>query len=1011
MFPGMNRRTAPYRSTAEDWGGGPDKVSGDIQDTKTAEPAALPAARGLELKQNSAFSSWIQYAYFLRFPILGWLTLPMLCVLDGCTGVSALTRGIVTMSGGWQLFHTTFFAIALLMAVLICAKNIVTNGAERFSSEPPQWLKRVLTSDDRRTMWTVLGFAQLPALLTLIYVGWRTISEQTGWAKLKPDQLTTLEAVWPRGGWHWRLFESYGWGFVAAAAFWYLVSVFYYWTYPAPPPDDHTDVSDFKDKHRPAVPLIFPVQLAAPCDQSSATGVEEVGWWRRLIGQGLTERALCSEKPWFAQWLEWTASKLLRVTHIGYAESASKPLYELHFLAIVSLCAIILLYLFLYPLVAPVVVTKGIGADTLLALLIFLAFAGGSITWKHRRMQLVGRTFTLIMLAGLITFYYFFLRDSASGVILMATSFPTMGSILVILIFFQWLFSGATFLMDRYRIPVLSVVLILIFLPKLIPWFDQEHYFDAEPTTKLAATDVDSPEAVIDKRITAVRDGQPLVIVTAMGGGIQAAEWTAQIMAKMESTFRDDPALQAKHYTLHDHLLLASGVSGGSVGLMPYLLEYTAPPNRRFEKAPEGPDKRDLLTARLTSAPGCSGLEAVAWGLEYYDLQRLLLTVRFSWLQITDKGSAPDRTWALTQALNRNLKDKDCGTKAFLPPPEKSAEEMTLAQAAKLLQNGALPAFTFNTTVAETGDRFLLSNYAVAPNSSSVQIPGSILRRGTDFLPAESFLQAYTMDGCCGTSSGGKDKYADISLATAARLSATFPVVSSGTRIPAQFARVASHYLDGGYFDNDGTASAIEFLYAAMRSRKPTAESLKILLVEIRDSDDMNSDINDDDLAHQTGQATDLHGRAAPKPWSTFSQVVAPLVGMWNAGHKSTTRRNRRELCLLEHAYSNGKLEIHHVIFGIPSQIDRPEDKENGISATYKASPLSWKLTEGQKEYIRQRADEEQSTKDSLADAVRWLTDPKFDTSQDVCSVDDQPVDKGSTVDSMIRRVASGGRQ
>ena len=177
-----------------------------------------------------------------------------------------------------------------------------------------------------------------------------------------------------------------------------------------------------------------------------------------------------------------------------------------------------------------------------------------------------------------------------------------------------------------------------------------------------------------------------------------------------------------------------------------------------------------------------------------------------------------------------------------------------------------------------------------------------------------------------------------------------------------------------------------------MRERSSSAEPLKVLLVEIRDSDDMNSDINDDDLAHQTGQATDLHGRAAPKPWSTFSQIMGPLVGMWNAGHKSTTRRNRRELCLLEQAYDGKELQIHHVVFGIPSQIDKPEDKENNSPATYKSSPLSWKLTEGQKEYIRQWANEEQSTKDSLADAAHWLADPtSTDARRDVCSVDDQP--------------------
>ena len=97
---------------------------------------------------------------------------------------------------------------------------------------------------------------------------------------------------------------------------------------------------------------------------------------------------------------------------------------------------------------------------------------------------------------------------------------------------------------------------------------------------------------------------------------------------------------------------------------------------------------------------------------------------------------------------------------------------------------------------------------------------------------------------------------------------------------------------------------------------------------------------------------------------------------------------------MLEHAYRSQGLEIHHIVFGIPSQVDKPADNAKGTPATYKSSPLSWKLTESQKEYIRQWATEEQPTKDSLADAVNWLRHPAPDSASngiDVCSVDDQP--------------------
>ena len=152
-----------------------------------------------------------------------------------------------------------------------------------------------------------------------------------------------------------------------------------------------------------------------------------------------------------------------------------------------------------------------------------------------------------------------------------------------------------------------------------------------------------TPSVAVDKtleRLKAVEpqngEDQPLVVVTATGGGIQAAEWTAQVMARLEKEFREDKQKQLNGYLLHDHMLLASGVSGGSVGLVPYLVEYTAPQGTAFLA-------NDDLRNRLTFGPGCSSLEAVAWGLEYYDLQRLALTLRFPILQSAQDSPAGPR--------------------------------------------------------------------------------------------------------------------------------------------------------------------------------------------------------------------------------------------------------------------------------------------------------------------------------------------------------------------------------
>jgi len=549
-------------------------------------------------------------------------------------------------------------------------------------------------------------------------------------------------------------------------------------------------------------------------------------------------------------------------------------------------------------------------------------------------------------------------------------------------------------------VPVLTSAIAFIFLPKLalsylpeangssrVQWvqthivdWDADHYFEVRPAS--AVTVLPNPTEAVEKtfeRVNALppRNGedQPLVVVTATGGGIQAAEWTAQVMARLEKEFREDKQKQLNGYLLHDHVLLASGVSGGSVGLVPYLVEYTAPQGTAFPA-------NDGLRDRLTIGPGCSSLEAVAWGLEYYDLQRLALTFRFPILQSAQDSPedpktivAPDRTWALSRALNRNLNDPQCGVSPNTPRVP-DGETITLGQAAQNLSNGTMPAFTLNTTVAETGGRFLLSNYMVP----AVTPPPT----NTEFLPAESFLQAYAQDTCCANGPHGEKVYADLPLSTAARLSATFPVVSSATRIPRQYAKAASHFLDGGYFDNDGTASAIEFLYSVMEKRvadhQTVPQPLKLLLVEIRDGVDLDPHVEQDDLEQQSG-----YGHP-PAAWWTLDQILGPLEGLWNAGHVSVTRRNRRELCVLETAYAD-KLIIHHVVFAIPQQ---PDGQQRS-----KPAPLSWKLTASQLAYISSVAHGDQSaaTDQAVKDATGWVAKAETSTpSSEVCNVANAPM-------------------
>ncbi len=222
----------------------------------------------------------------------------------------------------------------------------------------------------------------------------------------------------------------------------------------------------------------------------------------------------------------------------------------------------------------------------------------------------------------------------------------------------------------------------------------------------------------------------------------------------------------------------ASAVSGSSVGLVPYLEAL-----RRGNGALAPGD-----VARVRKAASASSLEATAWGLAYPDLLRLVLPPLVP--------RRRDRGWAIEQAWREHLH----GT------------EPTLRAWAADVERGVLPAVVFNATAVETGERVLFGPTRVA---AAARDPERMARHVFDLFP-----------GC------------DVSAVTAARLSATFPFVSPVARGERADGGTDDadglHLADGGYFDNFGVVSAVEWIEALLER---WGERLGgVLLVQIRAS-------------------------------------------------------------------------------------------------------------------------------------------------------------------------------
>ena len=425
-------------------------------------------------------------------------------------------------------------------------------------------------------------------------------------------------------------------------------------------------------------------------------------------------------------------------------------------------------------------------------------------------------------------------------------SMPPLGYLMLLALVVGWFLPGASFFLDRYRVPVVLVLVVLSFLTNQI--FDTDHFYRVQRETAAAAPL--PAQAFRAARRTAPED-RPIVVVAASGGGIAASLWTARVLTGLQTEVGEDFTRSIR---------LISSVSGGSVGTLYYLDRFTD----------EGfPPSRSL--PGILEAAGASSLEATAWGITYPDFWRVFLG-----FFVTDRTL--DRGWALEQSWKRNL----------LVPDRK------LSDWRAGLRQGWLPAAVLNATVVETGEPFLLTNLDLPPG-----------------WPARRFHDAYP-------------GY-DVPVVTAARLSATFPWVSpisqalgEDGRPPEGFRQL--HLADGGYFDNFGVVTAVNWLRSLTGT--PQLEELRrrgVLLVLIRAFPERRRD-----------------GGAEGEDRGWLYATGGPILTMYNVRTSSQSFHNSVELEMLQDAWERAyRVRLTPVIFELR-----------------KKAPLSWKLTAPERQAI-----------------------------------------------------------
>jgi len=273
--------------------------------------------------------------------------------------------------------------------------------------------------------------------------------------------------------------------------------------------------------------------------------------------------------------------------------------------------------------------------------------------------------------------------------------------IILLLLISCWTLAGLSFYFDRFRVPVLFILGLVLVGTSHIGSSDYAfHTFDRVANSAALPT--------AGSRFAGAPDH--VVGVAAAGGGIQSAAWTSQVMCGLRREI--GPAFD-------QHVLVISGVSGGSVGTYFYLRCLDA----------------DYTDTSVEKAATNSSLEAIAWGLVHPDLLHAVLPIRNFWWPGDDRG------WALERALRKN---------AQFQPPNRFLAAINSSQ--------QWPTVLFNSSEVRTGDPVVFTN-SDFPWTASADAQNHRLL---------GFHQVYA----------GRD----VLVESAVRMSAAFPYVSPAAR-------------------------------------------------------------------------------------------------------------------------------------------------------------------------------------------------------------------------------------
>jgi hypothetical protein len=406
---------------------------------------------------------------------------------------------------------------------------------------------------------------------------------------------------------------------------------------------------------------------------------------------------------------------------------------------------------------------------------------------------------TLLVWASLILFFAF-----EGGRYAMVVTAITFGPLAVLLLFAAlWIPFGSWLVYRSHttRLPLFLILLVLAIAFSAFDWNDNHVVRHRDAPGQLKPMDVNEGFTKwltnrCDKEAYKTK-GQPypVFIVSAEGGGLRAGYFASLVLTRLQD---ENPAFA-------HHIFAISGVSGGSLGgavfaalAQKYVKHDAATPcNFSVEGLPEmAKDKktgRPNLRTLNDEILGHDVLSPILASLLYPDLLQRFLPYPF---ERFDRGRAAEDALAYYW---RKATGGDEFTKNYL-----------LSDLYKSgFDTGSTPALFLNTTQVETGEQLVVS---------SLNPEGPDEKRN------------HRLNGL--NSLADLDSTLSVPLVSAAYMSARFPVVAPAGYLRPKGTKV--RFVDGGYFENSGTATVFDLLSALKLDEAVNKAETDIQIIVIR---------------------------------------------------------------------------------------------------------------------------------------------------------------------------------